>query len=156
MARLEEGMRAPGFTLANQRGERVSLSSLRGQRVILYFYPADDTPGCTAEACGFNDALSGLARAGVRVVGVSPDGVDSHSAFAAKYALGFDLLADPTHSVMEAYGAWGEKTLYGKKVIGVIRSTFVVSPSGRIERAWYGVKATGHAERVVAQVAQLP
>ncbi|HEV2427712.1 MAG TPA: thioredoxin-dependent thiol peroxidase [Acidimicrobiales bacterium] len=156
MARLDEGMRAPGFTLTNQRGERVSLSSLRGQRVILYFYPADDTPGCTAEACGFNDALAGLSRAGVRVVGVSPDGVDSHSAFASKYSLGFDLLADPTHKVMEAYGAWGEKTLYGKKVVGVIRSTFVVSSTGRVERAWYGVKATGHAERVVAQVAQLP
>lgn len=156
MARLEAGTRAPGFTLSNQRGERVSLASLRGSRAILYFYPADDTPGCTAEACGFNDALATLARSGVRVVGVSPDGVDSHAAFAAKYALGFDLLADPTHAVMAKYGAWGEKVLYGRRVTGVIRSTFVVSPTGVIERAWYGVKATGHAARVVAEVAQLP
>ncbi len=150
MGRLEAGMRAPGFTLANQGGERVSLASLRGSRVILYFYPADDTPGCTAEACGFNDELATLTRSGVRVVGVSPDPVDSHAAFAAKYSLAFDLLADPTHRVMTAYGAYGEKMLYGRRVTGVIRSTFVVSATGVIEHAWYGVKATGHAKRVVA------
>jgi thioredoxin-dependent peroxiredoxin len=150
VGRLEAGMRAPGFTLANQSGERVSLASLRGSRVILYFYPADDTPGCTAEACGFNDELATLARSGVRVVGVSPDPVASHAAFAAKYSLGFDLLADPTRRVMTAYGAYGEKTLYGRRVTGVIRSTFVVSATGVVERAWYGVKATGHAARVVA------
>lgn len=150
MPRLEAGDAAPPFTLPDQDGRPVSLADYAGAPVVVYFYPADDTPGCTAEACGFNDELATLARAGVRVVGVSPDPVESHAAFAAKYSLGFDLLADPTHRVMEAYGAWGEKVLYGRRVTGVIRSTFVVSPAGRVERAWYAVKATGHAARVVA------
>jgi thioredoxin-dependent peroxiredoxin len=150
MPRLSEGVRAPAFTLTNQRGEKVALRDFLGQRVIVYFYPADDTPGCTKEACQFNDQLAGLRALGVHVLGVSPDERDSHAAFAAKYALDFDLLSDPTKKVMERYGAWGEKMLYGKQVTGVIRSTFVVGPTGKIEHAWYGVHADGHAARVRA------
>ncbi|MGH9020937.1 MAG: peroxiredoxin [Acidimicrobiales bacterium] len=153
VTRLSEGMRAPGFTLANQRGDRVSLASLRGERVVVYFYPADDTPGCTKEACQFNDALGAFASLGVRVLGVSPDAAASHAAFAHKFGLRFDLLSDPTHRVMSAYGAWGDKVLYGKSVVGVIRSTFIIGPTGKVERAWYHVRADGHADRVRAALA---
>jgi len=148
VVRLTEGARAPAFTLTNQRGEKVSLRDFKGQRVIVYFYPADDTPGCTKEACQFNDELAGLRALGVHVLGVSPDERTSHAAFAAKYGLDFDLLSDPSKKVMERYGAWGEKMLYGKRVIGVIRSTFVVGPTGIIEHAWYAVRTDGHAHRV--------
>lgn len=150
MARLEPGDRAPAFTLVNQDGEKVSLKGLAGERVVLYFYPADDTPGCTTEACQFNDLLAGFRGLSVRVLGVSPDGPASHRAFRAKYGLDFDLLSDETRTVMERYGAYGEKKLYGKAVVGVIRSTFVIGPTGRIEHAFYGVRATGHAARVLA------
>lgn len=150
MARLELGRKAPAFTLANQQGKPVSLKDFAGERVVLYFYPADDTPGCTKEACQFNDELSGLKKLGVRVIGVSPDDSASHVAFRKKYGLKFDLLSDPDKKVMAAYGAWGEKMMYGKKVIGVIRSTFVIGPDGKIEQAWYGVRADGHAAKVMA------
>lgn len=150
MARLEPGDRAPAFTLVNQDGERVSLKDLAGERVVLYFYPADDTPGCTTEACQFNDLLAGFRGLAVRVLGVSPDDPASHRAFRAKYGLDFDLLSDEARTVMERYGAYGEKKLYGKTVVGVIRSTFVIGPTGRIEHAFYGVRATGHAARVLA------
>jgi thioredoxin-dependent peroxiredoxin len=153
VARLTEGTKAPAFTLTNQRGERVALRDFADERVIVYFYPADDTPGCTKEACQFNDELAGLRGLGVHVLGVSPDDGTSHAAFAAKYGLGFDLLSDPSKKVMESYGAWGEKLLYGKRVIGVIRSTFVVGVTGDIEHAWYGVRADGHAARVRAALA---
>jgi thioredoxin-dependent peroxiredoxin len=152
MSRLEVGATAPLFSLANQDGEKVSASSLKGERFVLYFYPADDTPGCTKEACGFNDELSAFRDLGVRVLGVSPDDAASHIAFRAKFHLDFDLLSDPTKSTMEAYGAYGEKMLYGKKVVGVIRSTFVVGPTGLIENAWYGVRTDGHAQRVRAAI----
>ena len=148
MTRLVEGDRAPEFTLGDQRGDRVALSGLAGTRVVLYFYPEDDTPGCTKEACQFNDELGALSNLGVVVLGVSPDDAASHVAFRSKYRLTFDLLSDPDRSVMTRYGAWGEKTMYGKKVTGVIRSTFVISPSGTIEHAWYNVRADGHARRV--------
>jgi peroxiredoxin Q/BCP len=148
MTRLAVGSKAPSFTLLNQRGEKVALSHFAGERVIVYFYPQDDTPGCTKEACQFDDELAGLRGLGVAVVGISPDDGPSHRSFVAKYALGFDLLSDPTHRVMERYGAWGEKMLYGKRVTGVIRSTFVIGPTGRIEHAWYAVRADGHAARV--------
>ena len=148
MSRLVEGDRAPHFTLTNQRGERVALKDLAGTRVVLYFYPEDDTPGCTKEACQFNDELGALSNLGVVVLGVSPDDAASHVAFRSKYRLTFDLLSDPDRSVMTRYGAWGEKMMYGKKVTGVIRSTFVISPSGTIEHAWYNVRADGHARRV--------
>lgn len=150
MAKLQAGDVAPGFTLEDQDGKPVSLSDFAGRRVVVYFYPRDDTPGCTKEACQFNDLLSPFAELGVDVLGVSRDGGTSHQKFRSKYGLTFDLLSDPDHAVMAQYGAWGEKTNYGKTIEGVIRSTFLVGADGRIERAWYNVKADGHAEKVLA------
>ncbi len=152
MPRLSPGDAAPKFSLTNQDGTKVTLASLKGQRVVLYFYPADDTPGCTKEACQFNDDLSGFNDLGVVVLGVSPDDAASHQKFRAKYGLRFDLLSDPTREVMASYGAYGEKMMYGKKVTGVIRSTFLISKSGRVEQAWYGVRADGHAAKVLASL----
>lgn len=154
MARLAAGDSAPNFSLTNQDGRTVTSASLAGERYVMYFYPADDTPGCTVEACGFNDELPSFGDLGVRVFGVSPDDAGSHMAFRAKFALGFDLLSDPSTTTMAAYGAYGEKMLYGKTVVGVIRSTFVVGPTGLIEHAWYGVRTKGHAERVRAAIAR--
>ncbi len=150
MARLEVGDRAPGFTLKDHNGERISLKDYLGSRVVLYFYPADDTPGCTNEACQFNDEFSAFTSAGAVVLGVSPDGAAKHQAFRRKFGLNFALLSDPETTVMAKYGAYGEKTLYGKKVVGVIRSTFVIGPTGVIEHAFYGVRADGHAAKVLA------
>ncbi len=152
MARLEPGTRAPAFSLPNQDGTPVSLRDFAGERVVLYFYPADDTPGCTTEACQFNDLLASFRGLAVRVLGVSPDGPASHRAFREKYGLDFDLLSDEERVIMEGYGAYGEKTLYGKKVLGVIRSTVVIGPDGRVEHAFYGVRANGHAGRVLASL----
>jgi peroxiredoxin Q/BCP len=152
MSRLEVGAPAPSFSLNNHLGQEVTSASLAGERYVLYFYPEDDTPGCTVEACGFNDELGSLRRLGVRVFGVSPDDAASHVAFRAKYGLKFDLLSDPDTTTMAAYGAYGEKMLYGKKVVGVIRSTFVIGPTGLIEHAWYGPRTAGHAQRVLAQI----
>ena len=152
MARLSVGDKAPTFTLRDQNGKTVSLQGLRGSRVVLYFYPADDTPGCTREACQFNDGLGDFTSRDVVVLGVSPDDAASHVAFRAKYGLGFDLLSDPDHTVMSKYGAYGEKMLYGKPVVGVIRSTFVIGPTGRIEHAWYALRTDGHARRVLAAI----
>ncbi len=152
MTRLEVGNKAPAFTLMDQDGARFSLKDLVGQRFVLYFYPADDTPGCTREACQFNDELGAFKKLGVKVVGVSPDGADRHVAFRAKYGLDFELLSDPDHSVMESYGAFGEKMMYGKWVTGVIRSTFVIGPNGKVEHAWYGVRADGHAAKVLSSL----
>ncbi|HEY5303049.1 MAG TPA: peroxiredoxin [Acidimicrobiales bacterium] len=154
MARLVAGDSAPSFSLTNQDGHTMTSASLAGERYVLYFYPADDTPGCTVEACGFNDELATFRDLGVRVLGVSPDEAASHVAFRAKFALGFELLSDPSTTTMAAYGAYGEKMLYGKTVVGVIRSTFVVGPTGLIEHAWYGVRTKGHAERVRAAIAR--
>jgi peroxiredoxin Q/BCP len=152
MTRLEVGAKAPTFTLTNQSGEKVALKDFAGQRFVLYFYPADDTPGCTKEACQFNDGISVFKGLGVKVVGVSPDGTAKHIAFREKYGLSFDLLSDPDKKTMEKYGAFGEKMMYGKKVLGVIRSTFVIGPTGKIERAWYAVRADGHAAKVLAAI----
>jgi len=149
MARLEAGAKAPAFTLPDASGAKHSLKEFAGRKVVVYFYPADDTPGCTKEACQFNDNLRAFDRADVAVVGISPDGAEKHRRFAEKYRLRFPLLSDPTHVVMEKYGAWGEKTLYGKKTVGVIRSTFLIDEKGRVERAWYSVKADGHADKVL-------
>ncbi len=149
MARLSEGDTAPAFTLPDQDGKPVSLKDFSGSTVIVYFYPADDTPGCTKEACQFNENLSAFQRSGAKVVGISPDGAAKHVKFRDKYGLAFPLLSDPDHRVMEAYGAWGEKTMYGKKTVGTIRSTFVVDAGGKIARAWYGVRADGHAAKVL-------
>jgi peroxiredoxin Q/BCP len=150
MPRLEIGAKAPTFALANQAGKTISMKDFAGERFVIYFYPADDTPGCTKEACQFNDGLSAFRKLGVRVIGVSPDGAEKHQAFRAKYGLNFTLLSDPTKKVMEKYGAFGEKMMYGKKVQGVIRSTFVIGPTGKVERAFYGVRADGHALKVLA------
>jgi len=150
MTRLEIGAQAPTFVLENQAGKSVSLKDLAGERFVIYFYPADDTPGCTKEACQFNDGLSAFRKLGVKVIGVSPDGAQKHVAFRKKYGLTFDLLSDPEKKVMANYGAYGEKMMYGKKVTGVIRSTFVIGPTGKVEHAWYGVRADGHAAKVLA------
>jgi peroxiredoxin Q/BCP len=150
--RLASGEKAPAFTLSDQDGNKVALGDFKGKTVVVYFYPADDTPGCTKEACQFNDNLRAFSRAGTAVLGISPDGAEKHKAFRKKYGLRFPLLTDTGHAVMERYGAWGEKTLYGKKSVGVIRSTFLVGPDGKLRRAWYHVKADGHAEKVLAEI----
>jgi thioredoxin-dependent peroxiredoxin len=146
--RLAPGDAAPDFSLPDADGNEVSLSSLRGQRVIIYFYPAAMTPGCTTQACDFRDSLGSLAAAGFAVLGVSPDSPAKLAKFRDRDGLNFPLLSDGKRAVLEAYGAYGEKMLYGKKSVGVIRSTFVVGPDGKIERAQYGVKATGHVARL--------
>jgi peroxiredoxin Q/BCP len=152
MAKLEPGATAPSFSLPDQDEQLVSLDDLKGGKVVVYFYPKDDTPGCTKEACQFNDNLHAFQRAGVPVLGISADDAESHRRFREKYGLGFPLLSDPDHSVMDAYGAWGEKTSYGRTGLGVIRSTFLIDEQGGIERAWYNVKADGHAEKVLAEL----
>lgn len=150
---LEPGTKAPAFTLTGPAGERVSLKDFAGRDVILYFYPRDDTPGCTKEACGFRDAWEELRELGAVVLGVSADDAVSHQRFAAKYRLPFTLLSDPDRSVMTAYGAYGEKTMYGKKVIGVIRSTVWIGPDGRVRRHWARVaNAAEHPAKVLAAV----
>lgn len=147
-ARLAPGDLAPDFTLDDQDGRPVTLSALRGSRVVLYFYPEAMTPGCTTEACDFRDSLNSFASAGVRVVGISKDDVAKLKRFAERDRLNYTLLSDADLAVQQAYGVWGEKALYGKIVVGSIRSTFVIGEDGRIERAWYNVKPTGHVARV--------
>jgi thioredoxin-dependent peroxiredoxin len=146
--RLAPGDEAPDFTLPDADGNKVSLSSFRGQRVIIYFYPAAMTPGCTKQACDFRDSLASLAAAGLAVIGISPDSPAKLAKFREQEALNFPLLSDADRSVLSAYGAYGEKMMYGKTTVGVIRSTFVVGPDGRLEQAQYGVKATGHVARL--------
>jgi thioredoxin-dependent peroxiredoxin len=146
--RLSAGDAAPDFTLPDADGHEVSLASMRGQRVIIYFYPAAMTPGCTKQACDFRDSKSGLSDAGFTVLGISPDSTAKLARFRDQEGLNFPLLSDPDRSVLQAYGAYGEKMLYGKKSVGVIRSTFVVGADGKIEQAYYGVKATGHVARL--------
>jgi thioredoxin-dependent peroxiredoxin len=149
--RLAPGDPAPDFTLPDADGQPVSLSSLRGQRVIVYFYPAAMTPGCTKEACDFRDNLAELNGRGIAVLGISPDQPAKLARFRDKEGLTFPLLSDPDRAVLQAYGAYGEKMLYGKKTVGVIRSTFVIDADGHIEKAMYGVKATGHVARLRAE-----
>jgi thioredoxin-dependent peroxiredoxin len=150
--RLAPGDPAPDFTLPDADGHEVALSSFRGQRVIVYFYPAALTPGCTKEACDFRDNLADLNGQGIAVLGISPDQPSKLARFRDSQALTFPLLSDPDHAVLEAYGAYGEKVLYGKPTVGVIRSTFVIGPDGLIEQALYGVKATGHVARLRAEL----
>ena len=147
-ARLAPGDLAPDFTLLDQNGDPVTLSELRGSKVVLYFYPEAMTPGCTTEACDFRDNLNSFASAGIRVLGVSKDDVAKLAAFAARDRLTYTLLSDTDLAVQQAFGVWGEKSLYGKIVVGSIRSTFVIGEDGRIERAFYNVKATGHVARL--------
>lgn len=145
---LEPGSPAPDFTLHDQNGQKVSLASLRGRRVIVFVYPAAMTPGCTTEACDFRDSLAPLQAAGYEVIGVSPDEPERLARFAERDALNYPLLSDPEHTLLQAWGAYGEKNLYGKLTVGVIRSTFVLDEQGLIEHALYNVKATGHVARV--------
>ncbi|MBZ0114512.1 MAG: thioredoxin-dependent thiol peroxidase [Thermoanaerobaculia bacterium] len=152
---IERGDAAPDFTLDTDDGATLTLSELQGQPVVLYFYPMDDTPGCTKEACAFRDRKKEFEKLGARVLGVSPDGVDSHGAFRDKYGLNFTLLADPDHRVAEAYGAWREKTLYGKKSIGIQRSTFVIDSQGIVRKVWKRVAVDGHDEKVLEALAAL-
>jgi thioredoxin-dependent peroxiredoxin len=151
--KLAPGDMAPDFTLPDAEGTMVSLSALRGQRVIVYFYPAAMTPGCTKEACDFRDNLGVLDGAGLTVLGISPDKPAKLAKFRDKESLNFPLLADPDLTVHKAYGAYGEKTMYGKKRAGVIRSTFVIGADGTIERAYYNVRAAGHVERLRKELA---
>lgn len=144
LVRLEAGLPAPDFTLPDQDGRPVTLSSLRGRKVILYFYPEADTPGCTTEACDFRDNLATLGSAGYTVYGVSRDELPKLQAFAAGHGLSYPLLSDPDRHVHELYRTWGEKSLYGKTVTGVLRSTFVIDENGIITLPLYNVKATGH------------
>jgi thioredoxin-dependent peroxiredoxin len=147
--RLAPGQPAPDFSLTSDRGETVSLADLRGHRVLVYFYPAAGTPGCTKEACDFRDNLATFNDADVTVLGISPDKPEKLARFRDKEGLTFPLLSDPDKAVMQAWGAWGEKTMYGKTTTGVIRSTFLVDADGNIEEAQYGVKATGHVGRLL-------
>ena len=146
---LEEGKAAPDFELASDSGERVRLSHFRGRSVVLFFYPKDDTPGCTKEACGFRDAYDAFQGRGAVILGVSPDDEASHARFREKYGLPFMLLADPQHAVAEAYGVWREKSAYGRRFMGVHRSTFVIGPDGTVARAIRGVKPDGHPGQVL-------
>jgi len=147
---VEEGQPAPDFTLESDAGEQITLSQFRGRPVVLYFYPRDDTPGCTAQACGIRDDWEAYQARGAVILGVSPDDVDSHVRFREKYALPFTLLADPDHAVAEEYGAWGEKNLYGNVVVGLIRSTFVIDEDGVVAKAMRNVRPQGHSEKVLA------
>jgi thioredoxin-dependent peroxiredoxin len=147
---IQEGKPAPSFTLEDAKGAKVSLADFAGKNLILYFYPKDDTPGCTKEACGFRDDWKEIRKLDAVVVGVSSDGGDSHRKFAAKYKLPFPLLSDPDRTVMRKYGAYGEKVLYGKKTVGVIRSTVWIGPDGRVKKHWARVaNAAEHPSRVL-------
>jgi peroxiredoxin Q/BCP len=147
---IEEGQPAPDFELESDTGETVKLSELRGRPVVLYFYPKDDTPGCTTEACEFRDAYDVFRDRGAEVLGVSPDDVASHGKFKTKHELPFTLLADPDHFVADKYGVWGERTYAGKSYMGINRSTFIIDRDGKIARAMIGIKPAGHAADVLA------
>lgn len=151
MAKPVEGQMAPGFEGVAYNGEKISLAGLRGKKVVLYFYPKDDTPGCTAEACSLRDSYESFLQKGFVVIGVSPDDVQSHKKFAAKYNLPFPLIADPDKKIIGAYGAWGEKNMYGKKVFGVMRTTFIINEKGIIEKVISKVNTSDHATQIFSQ-----
>ena len=147
---IEEGKAAPAFALQDAAGNKVALKDLRGHNVIVYFYPRDNTPGCTKEACGFRDIWQDIQKQDAVVLGVSPDSAASHQKFATQYQLPFTLLCDPDKKVMEKYGAWGEKIMYGKKTVGVIRSTVWIGPNGKVKKHWKRVaKAADHPAKVI-------
>lgn len=152
---IEEGSKAPDFTLATDAGEKFKLSSLKGKNVVLYFYPKSDTPGCTTEACEFRDQSAAYAVTDTVVVGVSPDPVKAQAKFRTKFDLPFTLLADEEHAVAEKYGVWVEKSMYGKKYMGVERSTFVINKDGKIAKIFAKVKPAGHAAEVLAALETL-
>ena len=152
---VSEGQEAPDFTLPDQDGDEVTLSDLRGQPVVLYFFPKADTPGCTAQACGVRDHRNDYANSGARVLGVSPDTVTAQRNFADKYGLEFTLLADEDHDVADLYGVWGEKKMYGKTYMGVTRATFLIDPEGRVARVFPKVSPKTHDEVVLEALGQL-
>ncbi len=149
---IEIGERAPDFTLPSSSGSDVTLSDLRGKKVVLYTYPKDDTPGCTKEACSFRDGMSEIESAGAVVLGLSADGVESHREFIGKYGLNFELLADEGKEVIESYGAWGEKEVFGKKTVGIIRKTFLIDEEGNLEKIWPQVAPDDHADEVLEAI----
>src|SRR3954453_11690691 len=153
MSNLQEGTPAPDFELATDTGETVKLSDLRGKQVVLYFYPKDDTPGCTTQACGIRDTYGAFESAGAVVLGISPDDVSSHEKFKQKYSLPFTLLADEGHKVAEEYGVWGEKKYMGRTYMGVERSTFVIGEDGNLKKVMHKVKPDTHADDVLAVLA---
>ncbi len=146
---LTVGSPAPAFSLLDDGGATVTLSGLKGKQVVVYFYPRDDTPGCTKQACGVRDAWDAFAAAGAVVLGVSPDGEASHAKFKAKFSLPFTLLSDPDHAVAEAYGAWGEKSMYGKKYMGIVRSTVVIDAAGKVKAVFPKVQPAAHVRFVL-------
>jgi peroxiredoxin Q/BCP len=149
---VETGKPAPDFTLSDQQGKEVTLSRLKGSPVVLYFYPKDDTPGCTKEACAFRDAFAEYEEAGAKIFGVSPDAAESHARFITKYELPFTLLADTERKVCESYGVWKEKNMYGRKSMGVERTTFVIDGKGIVRRVFPKVKVDGHSDQVLEAV----
>jgi peroxiredoxin Q/BCP len=151
---VEEGKPAPDFALTSDEGATVRLSELRGKPVVVYFYPKDDTPGCTAQACGIRDNYDGFGERGAVVLGISPDDESSHVKFKQKYGLPFTLLADPDHKVADAYGVWGERSMYGKKYMGIERSTFVIDPEGNLSKVMRRVKPDTHAQQVLDALAE--
>lgn len=155
MADLEVGQKAPAFSASTQDGSVVTLESLKGKIVVLYFYPKDDTPGCTKEACGFRDMSADFASLGAVVYGVSRDSIESHKAFASKFQLTFPLLADPDEAICQAYGVIKEKTLYGKKSIGLVRTTFIIDQEGTIRKIFPNVRVDGHVDKVLDAVKQV-
>ena len=152
---IEPGKRAPAFALPADDGTKVRLTELRGRPVVLYFYPRDNTPGCTREACAFRDRKDEIAELGAVVLGVSPDDAESHAGFRDKYQLNFPLLADVNHKVAEKYGAWGEKVRFGKKSMGIRRSTFLIDAKGVVRKVWRSVKVDGHDEKVIEALKEL-
>jgi peroxiredoxin Q/BCP len=152
---LAEGDKAPGFTLPDQNGEKVKLSDLKGETVVLYFYPRADTPGCTTQACGVRDRRADYAKAGARVIGISPDEVGAIDKFAGKYDLGYTLLADADHAVAEKYGTWVGKSMYGKKYMGVQRATFIIGPDGKIAKVFPKIQPKKHDDLVLKALDEL-
>ena len=152
---IEPGRGAPDFTLSADDGTKIKLSTLRGKPVVLYFYPKDDTPGCTREACAFRDQKKSLAKLGATVLGVSADSVASHVKFRDKFKLNFPLLADTDHKVAEKYGAWREKNMYGKKSMGIVRSTYLIDANGKVARVWKKVNVDGHDAAVIEALGEL-
>ena len=152
---IEEGEKAPDFTLPADDGTKITLSALKGSPVVLYFYPKDDTPGCTKEACSFRDLRKDFQKLGAQILGVSPDNVESHVDFRDKFKLNFPLLADAGHQVAEKYGAWREKNMYGNKTMGIQRSTFLIDGTGRVAKLWKAVKVDGHDAQVLKALTSL-
>jgi peroxiredoxin Q/BCP len=152
---IQENNKAPNFDLENIKGKKIKLSDFLGKSVVLYFYPKDDTPGCTTEACNFRDNYTEYQKQGIEIVGVSPDDVGSHVKFTSKYSLPFLLLADPDHKVCELYGVWGKKKNFGKEYFGVMRTTFLINKEGKIIKVFEGVKPANHSDEVIAAFNEL-